>query len=140
MRLSESACRTDPQGHHCNRKTVAKCMREAGIQAKSHCKFRITTTDSNHTHPVAANIVDRDFQPAGKNQTWVADITYVATSEGWLYLAAVEDLFTRQIVGWSMSERIDSRLVVDALEMAIARQCPGEELIAHSDRGVQYAS
>jgi len=115
-------------------------MREAGIQAKSHCKFRITTTDSNHTHPVAANIVDRDFQPAGKNQTWVADITYVATSEGWLYLAAVEDLFTRQIVGWSMSERIDSRLVVDALEMAIARQCPGEELIAHSDRGVQYAS
>lgn len=135
------------QGQHCNRKTVARCMREAGIQAKSHRKFRITTTDSNHTQPVAPNIVDRDFQPAGKNQTWTADITYVATNEGWLYLAAVEDLFTRQIVGWSMSERIDSRLVVDALEMAlarqcpgIARQCPGEELIAHSDRGVQYAS
>ena len=128
------------QGHHCNRKTVAKCMREAGIQAKSHRKFRITTTDSNHAHPVAPNVVNRDFEPTGKNQTWVADITYVATEEGWLSLAAVEDLFTRQIVGWSMSERIDSRLVVDALEMAIARQCPGEELIAHSDRGVEYAS
>ncbi|MBX3438491.1 MAG: IS3 family transposase [Planctomycetaceae bacterium] len=98
------------------------------------------TTDSNHVHPVAPNIVDRDFQPAGKNRTWVADITYVATDEGWLYLAAVEDLFTRQIVGWSLSGRIDSRLVVDALEMAIAQQCPEEELIAHSDRGVQYAS
>lgn len=128
------------QGHRCNRKTVARCMREAGIQAKSHRKFRITTTDSNHDRPVAPNIVNRDFEPAGKNQTWTTDITYVATDEGWLYLAAVEDLFTRQIVGWSMSERIDSRLVVDALEMAIVRQCPGEELIAHSDRGVQYAS
>jgi len=128
------------QGHRCNRKTVAKWMREAGIQAKSHGRFRVTTTDSNHAHPVAPNIVNRDFEPAGKNQTWTADITYVFTDEGWLYLAAVEDLFTRQIVGWSMSERIDSRLVVDALEMAIARECPGEELIAHSDRGVQYAS
>ncbi len=128
------------QGHHCNRKTVARCMRDAGIVAKSHRKFRITTTDSNHDHPVAENIVDRDFQPAGRNQTWAADITYVPTQEGWLYLAAVEDLFTRQIVGWSMSEKIDSRLVVDALEMAIARHCPGGELIAHSDRGVQYAS
>ncbi|MCA9088813.1 MAG: IS3 family transposase [Planctomycetaceae bacterium] len=100
------------QGSRCNRKTVARCMREAGIQAKSHRKFRITTTDSNHAHPVAENIVDRDFQPAGKNQTWVADITYVTTNEGWLYLAAVEDLFTRQIVGWSMSDKIDSRLVL----------------------------
>lgn len=128
------------QGHRCNRKTVAKYMRNAGIQAKSHRKFRVRTTDSNHAHPVARNIVNRDFQPQGKNQTWVTDITYVATKEGWLYLAAVEDLFTREIVGWSMSERIDSRLVVDALKMAIARQCPGEELLAHSDRGVQYAS
>jgi transposase InsO family protein len=128
------------QGVHCNRKTVEKCMREAGIVAKSHRKFRVRTTDSNHEHPVAANLVNRDFQPSGRNQTWVTDITYVPTDEGWLYLAAVEDLFTREIVGWSMSEKIDSRLVVDALQMAIARHCPGKELMAHSDRGVQYAS
>jgi transposase InsO family protein len=128
------------QGHSCNRKTVAKCMKAAGIQAKTHRRFRVTTTDSNHPHPVAENVVNRNFQPAQKNETWTADITYVATDEGWLYLAAVKDLFTRQIVGWSMSDQIDSRLVVDALEMALARQCPGDHLVAHSDRGVQYAS
>lgn len=127
-------------GHRCNRKTVAKCMKAAGIQAKSHRRFRVTTTDSNHNNPVAENLVNRNFQPAQKNETWTADITYIPTDEGWLYLAAVEDLFTRQIVGWSMSDRIDSRLVVDALEMALARTCPGENLVAHSDRGVQYAS
>lgn len=98
------------------------------------------TTDSNHAHPIAENVVNRHFRPSKKNKTWTADITYISTDEGWLYLAAVEDLFTREIVGWSMSERIDSRLVVDALSMAIARQRPGESLIAHSDRGVQYAS
>lgn len=127
-------------GQTCNRKTVAKCMQQAGIRAKSHRRFRVTTTDSNHPHPVAENLVNRNFQPSQKNETWTADITYVATDEGWLYLAAVEDLFTREIVGWSMSQRIDSRLVVDALEMAIRRQCPGTDLVAHSDRGVQYAS
>jgi transposase InsO family protein len=128
------------QGHACNRKTVAKCMQQAGIRAKTAKRFRVTTTDSNHAHPVAANVVNRNFAPARKNETWTADITYVATDEGWLYLAAVEDLFTREIVGWSMSERIDSRLVVDALQMALERQCPGAALVAHSDRGVQYAS
>jgi putative transposase len=127
-------------GHACNRKTVAKCMKAAGIQAKTHRRFRVTTTDSNHPHPIAENLVNRNFQPVQKHETWTADITYIATDEGWLYLAAVEDLFTRQIVGWSMSDRIDSRLVVDALEMAIRRQCPGDNLVAHSDRGVQYAS
>lgn len=127
-------------GQTCNRKTVAKCMQQAGIRAKSHRRFRVTTTDSNHPHPVAENLVNRNFQPSQKNATWTADITYVPTDEGWLYLAAVEDLFTREIVGWSMSERIDSRLVVDALEMALRRQCPGADLMAHSDRGVQYAS
>lgn len=116
------------------------CMTAAGIQARSHRGFRVTTTDSNHPHPVAENLVNRNFQPSQKNETWTADITYVATDEGWLYLAAVEDLFTREIVGWSMSDRIDSRLVVDALEMALARHSPGAALVAHSDRGVQYAS
>lgn len=127
-------------GHACNRKTVAKCMKQAGIQAKTVKKFRVITTDSNHDHPVAENIVDRDFSPSRKHETWTADITYIPTDEGWLYLAAVEDLHSRKIVGWSMSDRIDSRLVVDALEMAIQRELPGEGLVAHSDRGVQYAS
>jgi putative transposase len=89
---------------------------------------------------VADNILDRQFEPVAVNQVWVADITYIPTREGWLYLAAVEDLYARQIVGWSMSERINSRLVVDALEMAVTRRLPGEGLVAHSDRGSQYAS
>lgn len=127
-------------GHRCNRKTVAKCMKQAGIQARTVKTFRVNTTDSQHSHPVAENIVDRNFSPSQKNQTWVADITYIPTAEGWLYLAAVLDLFTRKVVGWSMSERSDSRLVVDALEMAIQRAVPGQGLVAHSDRGVQYAS
>jgi len=109
------------QGHSCNRKTVTRCMREAGIQARSHRRFRVTTTDSSHGHPVAPNIVDRNFQPSGENRIWVADITYVATEEGWLYLAAAEDLFTLQIVGWSMLDRIDSRLVVDAGHASLSR-------------------
>lgn len=128
------------QGQTCNRKTVAKCMKQARIRAKTTHRFRVTTTDSNHAHPVAENVVNRNFRPSQKNETWTTDITYIPTDEGWLYLAAVEDLFTREIVGWSMSDRIDSRLVVDALVMALARQCPGEPLVAHSDRGVQYAS
>lgn len=128
------------RGEAVNEKTVAKVMREAGIQAKSHRKFRVTTTDSNHTQPVAENTLNREFTAERRNQKWVADITYIATLEGWLYLAAVIDLFTRKVVGWSMSERIDSRLVVDALEMAVACELPDAGLMAHSDRGVQYAS
>ena len=128
------------RGEAGNEKTVAKVMREAGIQAKSQRKFRVTTTDSNHTQPVAENVLDREFTAQQRNQKWVADITYIATLEGWLYLAAVIDLFTRKVVGWSMSERIDSRLVVNALEMAVSRELPEAGLVAHSDRGVQYAS
>jgi transposase InsO family protein len=128
------------QGTKCDRKTVARLMKQAGIQAKTVKKFRVSTTDSNHRQPIAENVVNRDFTPTVLNRTWVADITYVPTQEGWLYLAAVEDLYSRKIVGWSMSDRIDSRLVVDALEMALERQLPGDGLVAHSDRGVQYAS
>ncbi len=128
------------RGTKCDRKTVAKVMREAGIRSKTSRKFRVTTTDSNHAHPVAQNVLARDFTADKANQKWVADITYIATLEGWLYLAAVIDLFTRKVVGWSMSERIDSRMAVDALEMAVSRQLPDAGLIAHSDRGVQYAS
>jgi len=127
-------------GLACNRKTVEKYMREADLRAKSHKRFRVSTTDSNHPHPIAPNIVNRNFQPSAKNETWTTDITYIPTQEGWLYLAVVEDLFTRKIVGWSMSKSMESRLVVDALEMAVQRELPGEGLVAHSDRGVQYAS
>jgi transposase InsO family protein len=127
------------RGQRCCVNTVAKLMRQHGIAAKTKRKFR-RTTDSNHDLPVADNLLDRQFEPVAVNQVWVADITYIPTWEGWLYLAAVEDLYSRQIVGWSMSERITSRLVVDALEMAVSRRLPGEGLVAHSDRGSQYAS
>jgi transposase InsO family protein len=127
------------RGQSCCVNTVAKLMRQHGIAAKTKRKFRCTT-DSNHDLPMADNLLDRQFAPTAVNQVWVADITYIPTWEGWLYLAAVEDLYSRQIVGWSMSERITSRLVVDALEMAVSRRLPGEGLLAHSDRGSQYAS
>jgi putative transposase len=127
------------QGHGCCVNTVAEVMRQAGIRAKTARKFR-HTTDSNHQRPVADNVLNREFSVGGPNQAWVADITYVPTREGWLYLAIVEDLYSRMIVGWSMDGTMTSRLVVDALEMAVRRRLPGEELLAHSDRGSQYAS
>ena len=127
------------RGQACGVKTVARVMREHGIAAKTKRKFRCTT-DSNHDRPVAENVLDRRFEPVAADRAWTADITYIATAEGWLYLAVVEDLYLRRIVGWSMGPRIDSRLVVDALEMALAGRSPGEGLVAHSDRGSQYAS
>ena len=127
------------RGHDCSVNTVAKLMREHGIRAKAPRRF-VRTTDSNHRLPVADNLLARDFDPAGPNESWSADITYVPTREGWLYLAVVEDLFSRMVVGWSMAETMESRLVVDALEMAVSRRRPGGGLLAHSDRGSQYAS
>ena len=127
------------RGHDCCVNTVAQLMQEHGIAAKTARKFRCTT-DSNHDLPVAENLLDRQFDPEAANQAWVADITYIPTREGWLYLAAVEDLYSRRVVGWSMSDRLESRLVVDALALAVERRLPGEGLLAHSDRGSQYAS
>jgi putative transposase len=127
------------RGHDCSENTVAKLMREHGIRAKAPRRF-VRTTDSNHGLPVAENLLGRDFNPPGPNRSWSADITYVPTREGWLYLAVVEDLFSRMVVGWSMAETMESRLVVDALGMAITRRRPGAGLLAHSDRGSQYAS
>jgi putative transposase len=126
-------------GVECCVNTVAKLMADNGIRAKTARKFR-NTTDSNHALPVAANVLDRQFEASGPNEKWVADITYIPTREGWLYLAAVEDLYSRMVVGWSMADHMESRLVVDALEMAVQRRLPGEGLVAHSDRGSQYAS
>jgi putative transposase len=128
------------RGHGCCVNTVAKVMREAGIAAKTAKKFRCATTDSAHDLPVAENLLGRRFNPSGANESWVADITYIPTREGWLYLAAVEDLYSRRVVGWAMDAHMESRLVVDALAMAVQRRLPGEGLLAHSDRGSQYAS
>ena len=128
------------RGHGCCVNTVAKLMRQAGIAAKTARKVRCLTTDSSHDLPVADNLLDRQFDAAAANESWVADITYIPTGEGWLYLAAVEDLYSRRVVGWALGEHMDSRLVVDALELAVQRRLPGEGLLAHSDRGSQYAS
>ncbi|MDB5311746.1 MAG: transposase [Gemmataceae bacterium] len=127
------------RGHACSENTVANLMRDHGIRAKTPRRF-VRTTDSRHGLPVADNVLDRDFAPAGPNATWSADITYVPTADGWLYLAVVEDLFSRMIVGWAMDGTMTSRLVVDALEMAVRWRLPGDGLVAHSDRGSQYAS
>jgi putative transposase len=127
------------RGHGCSLNTVARLMREAGIAAEITRKFH-HTTDSDHDLPVAENHLDRQFNPSKANEAWVADITYVPTREGWLYLAVVEDLYSRMIVGWSMEASMTSRLVVDALGMALQRRLPSEDLLAHSDRGSQYAS
>ncbi len=127
------------RGEPCCVNTVARRMRREGSAAKTKRRFRCPT-DSHHGRPVAEDVLDRRFAPEAPNRAWTADIPYVATGAGWLYLAAVEDLYSRQIVGWSMGSRIDSRRVVDALEMAIARRLPGAGLLAHADRGSQYAS
>ena len=127
------------RGYECSENTVAKLMNAHGIRARSPKRF-VRTTDSNHRLPVAENLLARDFEPEVPNQSWCADITYIPTGEGWLYLAVVEDLFSRMIVGWSMADSMESRLVVDALEMAIQRRRPEAGLLAHSDRGSQYAS
>jgi putative transposase len=126
-------------GHGCCVNTVAKLMRDNDIRAKTTRKFR-HTTDSNHELAVAENLLDRQFDPDGPNLAWSADITYIPTADGWLYLAVVEDLFSRMIVGWSMAATMTSRLVVDALDMALRRRLPDGGLLAHSDRGSQYAS
>ena len=128
------------QGESCSVNTVARIMKEAGIQAASHRKFRVQTTDSRHGFPVAENRLNQTFEAAKPNKVWVSDITYISTSEGFLYLAALEDLYSRMVVGWSMSTNMESRLVVDALEMAIRRRLPEADLLLHSDRGSQYAS
>jgi putative transposase len=127
------------QGVDCCVNTVAKLMHDNDIRAKTARKFK-NTTDSNHPLPVADNLLDRQFDAQAPNERWVGDITYIATREGWLYLAAVEDLYSRMVVGWSMGDTMTSRLVFDAMEMAVQRRLPDEGLLAHSDRGSQYAS
>lgn len=126
-------------GESCSRNRVARLMRKCGLKSKRRRKYRVTT-DSNHSFAVAENLLEREFFSAGPNQVWASDITYIWTMEGWLYLAAIIDLHSRMVVGWSMSERLERSLVIDALNMAVGRRNPSPGLIHHSDRGSQYAS
>lgn len=120
--------------------TVAKLMQEHELRAATARKFR-HTTDSNHSYPVAENVLNQEFEQARPNEVWVSDITYIPTREGWLYLVCVLDLYSRRVVGWSMSERMTSDLVISALEMGLLTRSPeGQSLLHHSDRGSQYAS
>ena len=127
------------QGFKTSRNRVARQMRAMGLVARRPKRFRVTT-DSNHKHRVATNVLKREFAVAGPNQAWVTDITYLWTREGWLYLAVVLDLFNREIVGWSIKPRMTADIVTDALTMAWFRRRPTPGLIHHSDRGSQYAT
>lgn len=129
----------EKQGIRCNHKTVEKAMKENKICSKRKRKFKVTT-DSKHNLPVAENLLDQDFKTVEPNTVWVSDISYLRTDEGWLYLAVFIDLFSRKVVGWSMSPRMPAELIVNAFRMALFRQGRKAPIIVHSDRGSQYAS
>ncbi len=127
------------RGFPASKVRVERLMRENGIRARHQRRYK-ATTDSKHGLPVAPNLLDRNFQPTAPNRVWTADLTYVWTDEGWLYLAVVLDLFNREIVGWSIKSRMTADIVTDALTMAWFRRKPAPGLMHHSDRGSQYAS
>jgi len=127
------------RGQRVSRKRVARVMGEHGLAARRRRRY-VATTDSRHQQPVAPNVLERRFTPGQPNSTWVTDITSVGTRQGWLYLAVVLDLFSRKVVGWSMSQNIDRHLVLGALDMALQGRQPPRGLLHHSDRGSQYAS
>lgn len=127
------------QGIACSRNRVARLMRQDNLKGQRKYR-RVRTTDSNHRFPVAENVLNREFSAEKPDQKWVADITYILTDEGWLYLAGVLDLYSRKIVGWAMSHLIDADLVEKALRMAYYQRHPEPGLLHHSDRGSQYAS
>jgi transposase InsO family protein len=128
------------QGLCCCVNTVAKLMKISGIAAKTKRRFVVRTTDSNHDQPIAANVLDRQFNPQAPDVAWAGDITYVPTGEGWLFVAVVLDLFSRRVIGWASSSGLQATLAIEALQRAIESRLPGGRLVAHSDRGVQYAS
>ena len=127
-------------GVNCGHNRVARLMREEELWAKQNRKFKVITTDSTHDYPVAPNLLDQDFEASQPNEKWLADITYIPTDEGWLYLAAVMDLYSRRIVGWAMADTLERWLTIAALQMAIETRQPPPGLLHHSDRGSQYAS
>ena len=140
MELRERGRRSGrKRGRRSGRKRIARLMRVQGLRARPRRRYR-TTTDSGHGLPVCPNLLARRFAVAQPNTAWVTDMTYLWTAQGWLYLAVIIDLFSRRVVGWSMSERIDRKLALDALRMALAQRRPQPGLIHHSDRGSQYAS
>jgi putative transposase len=128
------------QGHRHGRKRIARLMRDRGLRARQAKRFVPRTTDSDHDQPIAPNRLAAAPAPTGPNQAWVSDLTYVATGEGWLYVAVILDLWSRRVVGWSTGATLHSCLVVAALRMALQHRQPPRGLLHHSDRGVQYAS
>jgi putative transposase len=135
-RVQKDLCAQD---QHVGRKRVARLMKADGLAARRKRRFR-RTTDSTHQHPVAPNLLDRQFTVDAPNAVWVTDITYIWTQEGWLYLAAILDLYSRKVVGWAVDESLERHLALDALAMALSNRRPARGLLHHSDRGVQYAS
>ena len=127
------------KGHQVSRRKIGKLMEKAGLFCKTRKKFK-ATTNSKHDNPIAQNILNRNFTVANPNEAWVGDITYIWTTEGWLYLATVIDLFSRRVVGWSMNKRMTVNLVNEALLSAIWSRKPSKGLVWHTDRGSQYAS
>jgi transposase InsO family protein len=128
------------EGIRCGRERVARLARENNLEPKAARRFKIMTTDSKHRLPVAPNVFNQNFTAQEPDQIWLTNITYVPTAEGWLYLAAVMDLYSRRIVDWAISDSLHRQLVIDALQMAIATRQPSPGLLHHSDRGSQYAS
>jgi transposase InsO family protein len=128
------------QGARHGRARVCRIMQQEGLCGRQKGRYHVQTTDSNHDQPIAPNLLPQVPKAAAPNQIWVADITYIKVPEGWLFLAAILDLYSRRIVGWAMSQRIDTALVLDALRMALLHRNPPASLLFHSDRGVQYAS
>ena len=127
-------------GRPINHKRIGRLMRQDDLQSRKRRRFRVVTTDSKHAHPIAPNVLERDFEATAPNQKWLADMTYVPTGEGWLYLALVLDLFARKIVGWAMSETMPQELTLEALHVALGWRDPPDGLVHHSDRGSQYAA
>ena len=127
-------------GSRVSKHRVARLMRTAELRGKSHRKSRVSTTNSKHSQPRSANLLERDFKASEPDQKWLSDITYLSTTEGWLYLAVVLDVFSRRVIGWAFSSNLESNLVVSAFDMACQLRKPTNKLMFHSDQGVQYAS
>ena len=127
-------------GSRVSKHRVARLMRTAELRGKSHRKSRVSTTNSKHSQPRSANLLERDFTAVQPDQKWLSDITYLSTTEGWLYLAVVLDVFSRRVIGWAFSSNLESNLVVSAFDMACQLRKPTNKLMFHSDQGVQYAS
>lgn len=127
-------------GQDCSVNTVAKLMRRSGVRARTARRFVVGTTDARHDQPVAPNLLDRQFYPERPDSVWAGDVTYIATEEGWLYLAVILDLYSRRVIGWATADHLRSELTIQALEMALKRRRPAQSLLHLSDRGVQYAA